>query len=56
MRVTPSLYSERVAHAALVVVAHGSMRPRGVGSRGHAWGAWEVAASRERVIDGCGVC
>ena len=48
----PIRYSERVAHAALVV-AHGSARD--VGSRGHAWWAWEVAAGRERVIGGCGV-
>ena len=26
-----------------------------MGSRGHAWGAREVAASCARVIDGCGV-
>ena len=48
----PILYSERVAHAALVA-AHDSARD--VGSRGHAWGAWEVASSRVRVVDGCGV-
>ena len=54
MHVTPSLYAivRGVAHAALVV-AHGSARD--VGSRGHAWWAWEVAAGRERGIGGCGV-
>ena len=26
-----------------------------MGPRGHAWGVWEVASSRVRVIDGCGV-